>query len=77
MFYQDIPRVYTAIAEWCACMVVLHSIKKDKMKDWKFWIVSFVVLTVQISFLQLTGNVAKYLWIPCMMVAISLMYLFL
>lgn len=77
MFYQDIPRIYTAIAEWCACMVVLHSIKKDKMKDWKFWIVSFVVLTVQISFLQLTGNVAKYLWIPCMMVAIFLMYLFL
>ncbi len=77
MFYQDIPRIYTAIAEWCACMLVLYSIKKDKMKAGKFWIFSLIALAAQILFLELTGNVGKYLWVPCMMVAISLMYVFL
>jgi len=77
MFYQDIPRIYTAIAEWCACMEILYSIKKDKLKDGKFWIFSLTVLAIQIIFLELTGNVSKYLWVPCMVVAITLMYGFL
>ena len=30
MLYQDIPRIYTAIAEWGACLVYLYYLKKGK-----------------------------------------------
>ena len=29
MLYQDIPRIYTAIAEWGACLVYLYILKKE------------------------------------------------
>lgn len=28
MLYQDIPRIYTAIAEWGACLVYLYILKR-------------------------------------------------
>lgn len=28
MLYQDIPRIYTAIAEWGSCLVYLYILKK-------------------------------------------------
>ena len=30
MLYQDIPRIYTAIAEWGSCLVYLYILKKRK-----------------------------------------------
>ena len=30
MLYQDIPRIYTAIAEWGSCLVYLYILKKSK-----------------------------------------------
>lgn len=30
MLYQDIPRIYTAIAEWGACLVYLYMLKREK-----------------------------------------------
>ncbi len=30
MLYQDIPRIYTAIAEWGSCLVYLYILKKEK-----------------------------------------------
>ena len=29
MLYQDIPRIYTAIAEWGSCLVYLYILKKE------------------------------------------------
>lgn len=77
MFYQDIPRYYTAIAEWCACIVVLYSIRKEKFKNVKFWIKSIAALLIQVIFLEMTGNVSSAFWIPCMAAAILIMYVFL
>ena len=77
MYYQDIPRYYTAIAEWCACMVVLYAIQKEYFKSIKFWLMSIGILFFQILFLELTGNVSSTFWIPCMAIAIFLMYIFL
>lgn len=77
LLYQDIPRVYTAIAEWCACVVFLCSIRKDKLKSIKFWIISTIILVLQILFLEFTGNVPTSLWIPCMAVAVGIMYAYL
>ena len=28
MLYQDIPRIYTAIAEWGSCLVYLYILKR-------------------------------------------------
>ncbi len=36
MLYQDIPRIYTAIAEWGSCLVYLYILKKENMKSVHF-----------------------------------------
>ena len=38
MLYQDIPRIYTAIAEWGSCLVYLYILKKENMKSVHFLI---------------------------------------
>lgn len=68
----DIPRVYTAIAEWMACLLFIFPVKK-RFDKWKTG--SFIVgaLFLQSVFLLATGNVSIYFWIPCMIVAVLLM----
>lgn len=68
----DIPRIYTAIAEWAACMLFILPVKKrfDRMK---IGIIETVVLIVQSLFLAATGDVQIYFWIPCMVIAVLLM----
>lgn len=77
MLYQDIPRIYTAIAEWGACLVYLYMLKREKMKSAHFLIGALLMLTVQCVFLTVTGNVSEVLWIPCMAIAVAMMYVFL
>lgn len=71
----DIPRSFTALAEWLACMVFLLNTKRRK--DAVFWGISAAFLAGMSAFLVLTDDVAMLLWIPCMLVAIFLMLLFL
>ena len=77
MLYQDIPRIYTAIAEWGSCLVYLYILKKENMKSVHFLIGSLFMLAMQSIFLTLTGSVTEILWIPCMMIAAGMMYGFL
>ena len=77
MLYQDIPRIYTAIAEWGSCLVYLYILKKENMKSVHFFTGSLFVLAMQSIFLTLTGSVTEILWIPCMMIAAGMMYGFL
>lgn len=77
MLYQDIPRIYTAIAEWGACLVYLYMLKREKMKSAHFLIGALLMLTVQCVFLTVTGSVSEVLWIPCMAIAAAMMYVFL
>ncbi len=72
--YQDIPRIYTAIAEWGACVVYLYIVSKEKMRSLSFWLVSVFVLAVQIVFLIYTGDLPIVYWIPCMIFAALIMY---
>lgn len=76
-YYQDIPRVCTALAEWGACMVYLYLIKKEKFRQPVFWLVSLLVMTSQMVFLHVTGDFSVTFWIPCMMIAAAIMYGFL
>lgn len=68
----DIPRFYTAIAEWIACILFILPVKKrfDRMKTGALM---SVALIVQSLFLTVTGNVQIYFWIPCMILAVLLM----
>ena len=77
MLYQDIPRIYTAIAEWGSCLVYLYILKKENMKSVHFLAGSLFMLAIQSIFLTLTDNVTEILWIPCMMIAAGMMYVFL
>ena len=77
MLYQDIPRIYTAIAEWGACLVYLYMLKREKMKSAYFLIGVLLMLALQCAFLVATGNVSEVLWIPCMIIAVAIMYVFL
>lgn len=76
-YYQDIPRIYTALAEWGACMVYLGLIRTEKFRQPVFWLVSLAVLGTQSVFLVFTGKLPIGFWIPCMIMAVAIMYSFL
>lgn len=75
-YYQDIPRLYTAIAEWLACITYCLVLKR-KVKRSSFIIISAVALVVQSLFLVLTANLPIYFWIPCMLMAVFFMFIFM
>ena len=72
MPFPDIPRLYTAIAEWLACMVYIVQLPL-RIRGWKLAGVSVGMLVVQCVFLVVTGDAPLFLWIPCMIAAIGLM----
>lgn len=69
---MDIPRTYTAIAEWMACCVFI-AVCRPRFKRKHQIAISFVFLLVQSLFMVATDDVALILWVPCMMVAAGLM----
>ena len=71
-FMPDIPRIYTAIAEWAACMIFILPLKK-RFETWKTACIMAVVLVLQCVFLVATGNLRIVFWIPCMAGAVFLM----
>ncbi|WMC94077.1 GHKL domain-containing protein [Kineothrix sp. MB12-C1] len=72
----DIPRLYTAIAEWAACMVYLLNMQK-RFKGKSFCVYALGGLIFQIFFLTVTADVNIIFWIPCMMIAAALMIIFI
>lgn len=74
--YQDIPRYYTAIAEWLCCMLFCFFYRR-KVKPVVFTGIAAAVLLLLTGWLMLTGEVPTLLWIPCMIIAILIMLLFL
>ena len=72
----DIPRIYTALAEWIACLIFIFLLKK-RFEWWKSALIIVGMLIVQSAFLVSTGNVLIYFWIPCMIIAVFLMIAFI
>lgn len=73
---SDIPRIYTALAEWLACLLCILEVKR-RINGWKLAAVSAVFLLVQSVFLTLTNGQENILWILCMLVAVMIMYGFI
>lgn len=74
MALPDIPRLYTALAEWLACLLYVLALRPrfGRMATALIcagWLVGMGV------FLQLTGHVPLVWWIPCMAAAVAVMYL--
>ncbi|MFC6333386.1 GHKL domain-containing protein [Paenibacillus septentrionalis] len=72
----EIPRLYTALAEWLACMIYILPLRK-RLKGWGLIAFSGGFLVVQSLFLVLTKNLPIYFWIPCMIAAIGIMFYFI
>lgn len=76
MNLPDIPRLYTALAEWCACLIYLLPLR-GRLRGWRFVLAAAGTLVAQTAFLTLTGGLSLPFWIPCMAAAVGLMFLFL
>jgi hypothetical protein len=72
----DIPRIYTALAEWMSCVMYIQLCPK-KRNSLPLYLICGLFLVVQGAFLVLTGNAPLWMWIPCMALAIGLMFLLL
>lgn len=68
----DIPRLYTALAEWLSCMVIVLSLK-PALGRYKTILLSALYLGVLIAFMELTANVVLWMWLPCMLAAFFIM----
>jgi len=61
----DIPRIYTGLAQWLACMIMIACSPK-KLEGRRFWITGICGLLIQCAFLVVTDDIVLWLWIPCM-----------
>lgn len=70
----DIPRAYTALAEWAACILYI-TIYRPRRPMSQTIPIALSALVVQVAFFVLTDDMNLYLWLPCMGVAFGLMFL--
>lgn len=64
----DIPRLYTAIAEWISCLMIV-CLLKPRLGKVKFLLLSALYLVLLIAFMELTATVVLWMWLPCMLIA--------
>lgn len=72
----DIPRLYTALAE-CLAVLLFTPALAPRFSRAVTGGITLLWAAVLSAFLELTGNVPGGLWIPCMVTAIGLSYLYL
>lgn len=72
----DIPRLFTALAEWLACVLCILEMKK-RFVGWRLVGIAGVSLVIQGTFLELTKDVKGIWWMLCMVAALGMMYLFI
>ena len=68
----DIPRIYTALAEWIACVAMISNLPK-RNTGIKRYLIFVIMLGIQSGYLCMTENVSTLLWIPVMVGAVLLM----
>ncbi len=74
----DIPRIYTALAEWAACLVFILLFKRrDRAGGWRFAAISAGFLILQSVFLVATGGARMIWWHIFMLAAFLLMFAFI
>lgn len=77
MILPDIPRFFTALAEWLACLLCIFEMKR-RFTGIKFIGIAAGALAVQSLFLEVTGSVKTgVFWMLCMAAAVAMMYFFI
>ena len=64
----DIPRLYTAVAEWLSCMMLVLLLKPNISKG-RWVLYAAVYLVALMAFMELTARVVLWMWLPCMLAA--------
>ena len=72
----NIPRIYTALAEWIACMFCVVQLPK-RFHGVRLWAASGGFLAVLCVFLELTGDLPVGWFLPCILVSVLIMFGFL
>lgn len=73
IYQSDIPRIVTAVAEWCACLTVVAKYPR-RYSGSRLWGLLGAGLAVQCLFLVFTDGLPILLWAPCMAAAVGLMF---
>lgn len=74
---RDIPRFYTGIAEWSACLAAILLLRK-RIHGWQLFLAAVSSLFLQTTFMVVTaGAGSDLLWILCMAIATVLMFFFI
>jgi hypothetical protein len=69
----DIPRLYTALAEWAACLVYIAANKK-RVYNTRLVLALGLTLAAQIIWHDIAGRLPILFWIPGMLAAVAIMY---
>lgn len=70
---MDTPRLFTALAEWCACFIYILLLRK-KIHGARLIFSLAGALIIQILYQFLAGTLPLYMWIPGMIGAITIMF---
>ncbi len=76
-YFPDIPRSYTALAQWLACMQCIMLVKKRHIRGICFAGVSLAMLALQTVFLCMTDGLYGFWWFVCMAGSVALMLFFI
>ena len=71
---MDTPRLFTALAEWAACLVYIMILKK-RFSGGCTAAGCAVMLALQVLLQYLAGLLPLYLWLAGLIAAMALMYL--
>lgn len=72
----NIPRLYTALSEWLFCVLYILVARK-RFQGWKLWTIIIGALIVISVYQVIAGMLPLALWIPGMIGAVLLMFLFI
>ena len=72
VYLSDIPRLFTAAAEWCACLTVIAKYPR-RCGGLRLWGLLGLGLAGQCLFMMLTDALPLWLWLPCMAAAVGMM----
>lgn len=70
---DNIPRLFTALAEWMACMIYIGQYR-HRFSGWRFWLAVGGGLAFQMLWLEVTNPLPVPFWIPSMVVAVGGMF---
>lgn len=71
---QNIPKIYTALAEWISCVIYILILRKNNKFSKKELIVLGGTLLLLIGLQEVIGVVPIALWIPGMVIAVLIMF---